>query len=962
MANERTYDDEYIFKILKEMQDIPELITPFRDKIERYDCGVQTVAAPSTVNASSQTLAKRLCHKANQTTVPRRNLNDVGCQAGNQLETKHVGCQFSDKVLKCINHVGNNSTKDLSALKMTQPVYNSSVLLKQLKTEDYSSKDFGCQFSNEVESNVGACKKDVTAKSFQDFGCQFGITNDPSTKQYETKEVGCQYSNNLRLDVAGTEEISRHHKEYKEIGLQCTQNTVEIGTVTLKLEQSNAETQTCQKISCIEVTRTSKPPTMKQALAVLKRGNINITITRGKVVKYSRNPPPAAPRPINQKLFKTLMCKLNEVINSRPIMPRSYDSDNEFQSIDSGYNLSDCETSSTRTQATNLSMFNESTKDRMENLFGIEEDEESTSFKTYSDKESIAESEMERVFDEMRSTSPLSVLPDSPPKKRPASKANATDETHVKQRKLQSSSLVANRKLSEITKRFKTTQLSARSELVSGDAVEVPTKKRIAHNVATLKITPPIIPETKPEIINDNPLEIQPAAIQKEVRKFKKPVAYQKRLQNKIESPRIVENGNMTENQIVSCAATNEDKLTENSGISINVETETAHANSFIVNQTEREQTVESQNVPNVIEAKEVCIRPETSGVEISTELNTEESNPEILNEERINDNPIVEKKIPWSKAKKYLRRLVFYQGNDLKTDNAVKTFQGLDQKVLINYILTAVRIDESEAAKGESPFEPCLTMTQKVMIGFLVKLENDDYPNITEDFLVLCERNLLFVEADATHVMRITKVYAALCKMKKQKMRLRRMMCDAMYQMGDLAVPFIHHVLVCWIQILVVISDEQQLKDKPLIQVLIQLVHTKTCHSPEYFLSVLKNLLEVYYKYPRERYNENNLIKDFLQQFMCTLREDFSVAITILCKIKSNAWAFKQVELIQELINVAKHGSRDIVNALIGLIRKIQVQMSDDQKTYAKINEILASAETEISVMETEMLDPEDA
>lgn len=116
--------------------------------------------------------------------------------------------------------------------------------------------------------------------------------------------------------------------------------------------------------------------------------------------------------------------------------------------------------------------------------------------------------------------------------------------------------------------------------------------------------------------------------------------------------------------------------------------------------------------------------------------------------------------------------------------------------------ILQRISVDFHDQVTSEPVGAPFLTNVQRVMLGFMIKLEKNNVIRILDSFLLLAENKLLTCDS-VQKLTPITRLYSAVCRMQKNLFRLRRMCCDVFYFCGDLALPFLFIVLKSWIEVL---------------------------------------------------------------------------------------------------------------------------------------------------------------
>lgn len=83
-----------------------------------------------------------------------------------------------------------------------------------------------------------------------------------------------------------------------------------------------------------------------------------------------------------------------------------------------------------------------------------------------------------------------------------------------------------------------------------------------------------------------------------------------------------------------------------------------------------------------------------------------------------------------------------------------------------------------------------------------MVKLEKKNISNIISTFLVECEKCIL-QEKSIERLIPLTRLYLAVCKMRRDVYRMRKTCLDAVYFMGDLVIPFLYTVLSSWADVL---------------------------------------------------------------------------------------------------------------------------------------------------------------
>lgn len=186
-----------------------------------------------------------------------------------------------------------------------------------------------------------------------------------------------------------------------------------------------------------------------------------------------------------------------------------------------------------------------------------------------------------------------------------------------------------------------------------------------------------------------------------------------------------------------------------------------------------------------------------------------------------------------------------------------------------------------SKVESKDNPFAPLLTQTQKVLLGLMIKLENKNMSNIIPSFEVECEKHILH-EKSIEHLVPVTRLYLAVCKMKSDVYRMRKTCLDAAYFMGDLVIPFLYTVLSSWAEVLPTQSTGNNIQNccyilfllclflegSILAKVLVQVINLKTCNFPGYNLLNLRTIISRLHGYPSERWNSDDLFAEIVSVF----------------------------------------------------------------------------------------------
>lgn len=133
-----------------------------------------------------------------------------------------------------------------------------------------------------------------------------------------------------------------------------------------------------------------------------------------------------------------------------------------------------------------------------------------------------------------------------------------------------------------------------------------------------------------------------------------------------------------------------------------------------------------------------------------------------------------------------------------------IQIFNKITTALICRLIIQKVCCDSHDAPdKKYSPPAPLLTATQRVLLCLMLQLEPVNMPNIFNTFLIQSEETLLSTNQPIECIIPLTRLYLAVCRMKKDIHRMRRTVLDGFYFMGDLVIPFLYTVLTSWAEVL---------------------------------------------------------------------------------------------------------------------------------------------------------------
>ncbi|XP_045463918.1 putative uncharacterized protein DDB_G0282133 isoform X2 [Harmonia axyridis] len=260
--------------------------------------------------------------------------------------------------------------------------------------------------------------------------------------------------------------------------------------------------------------------------------------------------------------------------------------------------------------------------------------------------------------------------------------------------------------------------------------------------------------------------------------------------------------------------------------------------------------------------------------------------------------------KLDPSKAASLFRQLITYSTEEKTTEEVARHFCNQEADYISRLIMQQI-IQDKEKADAVVTHAPLMTHTQRVMLGFMLKLEKMNVYNLISTYLKVSEFYLIRTTELET-IESLTRMNVAICKSHGYIERMRKFCLEAFYFMGDLAIPFLFIVLTSWIEVLPPAKDS---KDFPLVKVLVQLINLKTCNIPGYNLLSLRDLLNKFYEYPREPWNSDNFFKEIFTNYLKKPEAPADFTILLYTKNCECKWVCQKInDLIKPILEKVKN------------------------------------------------------
>ncbi|KRT82979.1 hypothetical protein AMK59_3076 [Oryctes borbonicus] len=244
-------------------------------------------------------------------------------------------------------------------------------------------------------------------------------------------------------------------------------------------------------------------------------------------------------------------------------------------------------------------------------------------------------------------------------------------------------------------------------------------------------------------------------------------------------------------------------------------------------------------------------------------------------------------------KARSLIKQLLTFPDKLSIVMETATAFATQDNNYIIRMILLETSFDTNKADTKYTPPAPVLTDTQRILLGFLMHLNRTVKPGVLDDFIVEAEKHI-FTSTKLQNMENVTRLYLAVCKLQRKIHRMRRMVCDVFYFMGDLSIPFLFTVLSTWIE---VIPLESELNGELIVKVIIEIIKQKTCVSPGYNLVPLKGVLKAYYGYNMDENILDDVFLEIFNKYKDTHSRVLEYAILLFCKNLKKDWVEQKIK-----------------------------------------------------------------
>ncbi|XP_072390122.1 uncharacterized protein [Diabrotica undecimpunctata] len=265
------------------------------------------------------------------------------------------------------------------------------------------------------------------------------------------------------------------------------------------------------------------------------------------------------------------------------------------------------------------------------------------------------------------------------------------------------------------------------------------------------------------------------------------------------------------------------------------------------------------------------------------------------------------------------LKKFSGLPSDEILPENIIVEFARLSVDYIIDIIIYQLSRDKD---KPEDCYPaPLMTPTQRKFLRLLIQLEQKRI-NIIERFYCRIQYYVCRNDISVKVGIPLTRLFMGLCRLRADINMMRTFCCEAFYYAGEVAIPILFTVLTSWADVIPLYSEVDVY---PMAKVLVQLVYVMKGKKPECNSYALRDLLDKYYGYPKERRDCDEFFQEIYQHYLEKPCESTEYAIRLYLKHKDKPWAYKKLnELFKPLIYKIPPENSNFKAANIILIGKL--------------------------------------
>ncbi|XP_014237088.1 uncharacterized protein YFR016C-like [Trichogramma pretiosum] len=278
-------------------------------------------------------------------------------------------------------------------------------------------------------------------------------------------------------------------------------------------------------------------------------------------------------------------------------------------------------------------------------------------------------------------------------------------------------------------------------------------------------------------------------------------------------------------------------------------------------------------------------------------------------------------------KQKKFIDEEIFSlmeaeEWNSEINDSVCKNLVKFNDWKMVAFVMiehAAYKFTDDEALdKTHTPPAPLMTPSEQKLVTLIVSIEkhNPDFGTLVVEALQFKLFRLQPAQ-EASLVERLFRILIVLCRIKRDREKVRIFLLDALYSLNMRAVNCIYVALTSWSELIPKHDSNNDIFVKTL-------VHTIMSMNPKRIfpkLMTLKNLLSMYYEYPNSDYDDSKFKEELIEHLLKDT-PGASTAILIFCKKMGTEWTIKNIVNRLKIMIVNKvNPSPSVILPLLGNI-----------------------------------------
>ncbi|KAL7298397.1 hypothetical protein TKK_0008593 [Trichogramma kaykai] len=278
-------------------------------------------------------------------------------------------------------------------------------------------------------------------------------------------------------------------------------------------------------------------------------------------------------------------------------------------------------------------------------------------------------------------------------------------------------------------------------------------------------------------------------------------------------------------------------------------------------------------------------------------------------------------------KQKKFIDEEIFSlmeaeEWNSEINDSVCKNLVKFNDWKMVAFVMiehAAYKFTDDEALdKTHTPPAPLMTPSEQKLVTLIVSIEkhNPDFGTLVIEALQFKLFRLQPAQ-EASLVERLFRILIVLCRIKRDREKVRIFLLDALYSLNMRAVNCIYVALTSWSELIPKHDSNNDIFVKTLVHIIMSMNPKRIFPK----LMTLKNLLSMFYEYPNSDYDDSKFKEELIEHLLKDT-PGASTAILIFCKKMGTEWTIKNIVNRLKIMIVNKvNPSPSVILPLLGNI-----------------------------------------